>query len=76
MSSSHKRIDLNSLTVHTGTGYPPPFDAPCLRRVRRRLGEAAGLTDAGEEILLEIGSRKIADEGEYSDIDMRFDSRG
>ena len=138
-----KRIDLNTLPVHTGTSYPPPFDAPCLSRVRRRLGEAAGLTDfgvnlmrlppgswssqrhwhtaedefvyvlegevalvtdAGEEILragecagfkagirdghhlqnrsdadavlLEIGSRKIEDEGEYSDIDMRFGPEG
>ena len=143
MSSNHKRIDLDTLTVHTGTSYPAPFDAPCSRRVRRRLGEAAGLTDfgvnllrlppgcwssqrhwhteedefvyvlegevalvtdAGEEtlragdcagfkagvrdghhlqnrsdedaVLLEIGSRKVGDEGEYSDIDMRFDPRG
>ena len=138
-----KRIDLNAATVRTGTGYPPPFDAPCLERTRRQLGDAAGLTDfgvnllrlppgtwssqrhwhtaedefvyvlegeltlvtgAGEEILragdcagfkagvrdghhlqnrtdkdavaIEIGSRKAEDQGEYSDIDMRFDSRG
>jgi uncharacterized cupin superfamily protein len=138
-----KRIDLNALRVHTGTSYPPPFDAPCSSRVRRRLGDAAGLTDfgvnlmrlppgcwssqrhwhtaedefvyvlegevalvtdAGEEILragdcagfkagvrdghhlqnrsdkdavlLEVGSRRIEDEGEYSDIDMRFGPQG
>ena len=138
-----KRIDLNAAKVRTGTGYPPPFDAPCLERTRRQLGDAAGLTDfgvnllrlppgtwssqrhwhtaedefvyvlegeltlvtgAGEEILragdcagfkagvcdghhlqnrtdkdavaIEIGSRKAEDEGEYSDIDMRFGPEG
>ncbi len=135
-----KRIDSKSVPVSVGSNYPPPFDAPCTTRARRRLGDAAGLTDfgvnllrippgawssqrhwhsvedefvyvlegevvlvtdAGEEILragdsagfkagvkdghhlqnrsladallLEIGSRKSEeDEGEYSDIDMRF----
>lgn len=135
-----KRIDVNALPVVTGSGYPAPFDAPCAKRARQRLGDAAGLTDfgvnllrlppgcwssqrhwhsaedefvyilegevvlvtdAGEEILrsgdsagfkagikdghhlqnrsqrdallLEVGSRKVTDdEGEYSDIDMRF----
>jgi uncharacterized cupin superfamily protein len=135
-----KRIDLDKVPVLKGSRYPAPFDAPCAARTRQRLGDAAGLTDfgvnllrlapgvwssqrhwhsaedefvfvvegevvlvtdAGEEILragdcagfkagtmdghhvqnrsqreavlLEIGSRKPAeDEGEYSDIDMRF----
>jgi uncharacterized cupin superfamily protein len=135
-----KRIDVDALPVVTGSGYPAPFDAPCATRARQRLGDAAGLTDfgvnlvrlppgcwssqrhwhsaedefvyilegevvlvtdAGEEtlrygdcagfkaglkdghhlqnrsqrdaLLLEVGSRKVAeDEGEYSDIDMRF----
>ena len=138
-----KRIDLIAAKVRTGTGYPPPFDAPCLERTRRQLGDAAGLTDfgvnllrlppgtwssqrhwhtaedefvyvlegeltlvtdAGEEILragdcagfkagvrdghhlqnrtdkdavaIEIGSRKAEDQGEYSDIDMRFGPEG
>jgi uncharacterized cupin superfamily protein len=138
-----KRIDLNAAKVRTGTAYPAPFDAPCLERTRRQLGDAAGLTDfgvnllrlppgtwssqrhwhtaedefvyvlegeltlvtdAGEEILrvgdcagfkagvcdghhlqnrtdkdavaIEIGSRKAEDEGEYSDIDMRFGPEG
>jgi uncharacterized cupin superfamily protein len=135
-----KQIELTKLPVITGSGYPAPFDLPCAARARQRLGDAAGLTDfgvnlmrlppgawssqrhwhsaedefvfilegevvlvtdAGEEllrsgdcagfkagvkdghhlqnrsgrdaILLEVGSRRVAeDEGEYSDIDMRF----
>jgi uncharacterized cupin superfamily protein len=134
-----KRVDLNNVPVIAGCGYPAPFDKPCAARIRQRLGEAAGLSDfgvnlmrlppgtwssqrhwhaaedefvfivegevvlisdSGEEILragdsagfkagvkdghhlqnrsaqvavvLEIGSRKPEDEGEYSDIDMRF----
>lgn len=134
-----KRIDLNAVPVHTGSAYPAPFDLPCASRARQRLGDAAGLTDfgvnlmrlhpgawssqrhwhmaedefvfivegevvlvtdSGEEtlragdsagfkagvkdghhlqnrsqrdaVLLEVGSRKIDDAGEYSDIDMRF----
>ncbi len=134
-----KRIDLNSVSAVCGSRYPPPFDAPCAARIRQRLGNAAGLTDfgvnllrlppgawssqrhwhsaedefvfvldgevvlvtdAGEEVLragdcagfkagvpdghhlqnrsqrdamvLEVGSRKADDEGDYPDIDLRF----
>ena len=135
-----KRIDVSKMAAVTGSSYPAPFDAACAARIRRRLGDAAGLTDfgvnllrlpagawssqrhwhsaedefvyvlegevvlvtdAGEEslragdcagfkagikdghhlqnrsqqdaLVLEIGSRKVAeDEGEYPDIDMRF----
>jgi uncharacterized cupin superfamily protein len=137
-----KRIDLEAVPVHRGSAYPAPFDLPCAARARQRLGEAAGLTDfgvnlmrlapgswssqrhwhavedefvfvvegevvlvtdAGEEtlrpgdsagfkagvkdghhlqnrsqreaVILEVGSRKADDEGEYSDIDMRFTRR-
>ena len=137
-----KRIDLSEVPVSIGSGYPTPFDQPCAARFRQRLGNAAGLTDfgvnllrlppgawssqrhwheaedefvfviggevvlitdSGEEILrvgdcagfkagikdghhlqnrtsedavlLEVGSRKPEDAGEYPDIDMRF-SRG
>ena len=41
------RIDSESLPCHTGSGYPPPFDAPCRERERQRLGDAAGLTQFG-----------------------------
>lgn len=138
-----KRIEVNATKVRIGTGYPPPFDAPCRSRIRCQLGDAAGLTDfgvnllrlppgawssqrhwhtaedefvyvlageltlvtdAGEETLrpgdcagfkagvrdghhlqnrtdkdalvIEVGSRKADDEGEYSDIDMRFGPEG
>ncbi len=134
-----KRLDLGVIPTHQGSGYPAPFHEPCVARLRQRLGDAAGLTDfgvnllhlppgawssqrhwhsaedefvwvlegevvlvtdAGEEILragdcagfkagvrdghhlqnrgslaavlLEVGARKSEDEGEYSDIDMRF----
>jgi uncharacterized cupin superfamily protein len=135
-----KRIDITKLPIITGSGYPTPFDMPCATRARQRLGDAAGLTDFGvnlmrlppgawssqrhwhsaedefvfivdgevvlvtdtgeellrpgdcagfkagvkdghhlqnrsdrEAVLLEVGSRRVAvDEGEYSDIDMRF----
>ncbi len=138
-----KRIDLQTVPVHRGSTYPPPFDLPCASRARQRLGDAAALTDfgvnlmrlepggwssqrhwhtaedefvfvvegevvlvtdSGEEtlragdsagfkagiknghhlqnrsqrdaVILEIGSRKPDDEGEYSDIDMRFTRHG
>jgi|SRR5579859_5910277 len=138
-----KRIDLNTAATRIGSSYPPPFDAPCAARKRRRLGDAAGLTDfgvnllhlppgswssqrhwhaledefvyvlegevvlvtdAGEEILrpgdaagfkagvpdghhlqnrsdreavvLEVGSRRPEETGEYSDIDVRFTATG
>src|SRR6267378_1081670 len=46
-----KRIDLNALQVFTGSGYPAPFDEPCAARARQRLGDAAGLTDFGVNLL-------------------------
>jgi uncharacterized cupin superfamily protein len=135
-----KRIDLKKVPVVSGSGYPAPHHSPCAGRSRQALGDIAGLsdfgvnllhlppgvwssqrhwhstedefvfviegevvlvTDAGEEtlvagdsagfkagikdghhiqnrsprdaVLLEVGSRRPAeDEGEYSDIDMKF----
>jgi uncharacterized cupin superfamily protein len=138
-----KRVDLISVPVVVGSGYPAPFDKPCAARARQRLGDSSGLsdfgvnllrlppgtwssqrhwhtaedefvfvvegevvliTDSGEEtlragdcagfkagvkdghhlqnrsprdaVVLEVGSRKEEDEGEYSDIDMRFSRAG
>ena len=42
-----KRIDIEAAPSHQGSGYPPPHAAPCAARVRRRLGEAGGLTSFG-----------------------------
>ncbi len=40
-------IDFGNVPTTVGTGSPPPYDAPCLNRVRARLGDAAGLTQFG-----------------------------
>jgi uncharacterized cupin superfamily protein len=45
-----KKIDPNSAKTVTGSRYPPPYDAPCAHRFRRRLGDAAGLTQFGVNI--------------------------
>ena len=46
-----KRIDVTALEPHTGTSYPAPFDEPCRKRSRQRLGDAAGLTQFGVVLL-------------------------
>ena len=46
-----KKIDLHSLPEHAGSGYPAPFDAVCARRLRKKLGDAAGLNDFGVNLL-------------------------
>ncbi|WP_439633835.1 cupin domain-containing protein [Glycocaulis sp.] len=45
------KIDLNRAPERTGSGYPPPFDAPCAARVRQRLGDAGGITDFGVNLM-------------------------
>lgn len=46
-----KRIDPKDLPVHLGTFYPPPYHQPCKARERRKLGDAAGLTQFGVNLL-------------------------
>jgi uncharacterized cupin superfamily protein len=46
-----KRIDPNLLPEIVGTLYPPPYDEPCRARARTRLGDAAGLTQFGINLL-------------------------
>jgi uncharacterized cupin superfamily protein len=41
------KIDITSVPSRLGSGYPPPFDAPCAARTRQRLGNAGGLRDFG-----------------------------
>lgn len=45
------KISLDKVPVRTGSGYPPPFDAPCAGRLRQRLGEAGGLADFGVNLM-------------------------
>jgi len=45
------KIDIDAVEKHTGSGYPAPFDQPCRGRIRRRLGDAGGLTDFGLNIM-------------------------
>ncbi len=46
-----KKIDIDALPVRRGSHYPPPYNAPCLARTRKRLGEAEGLTEFGVNLL-------------------------
>jgi uncharacterized cupin superfamily protein len=46
-----KRIDVAGLTAVVGTLYPPPFDAPCRARERKKLGDAAGLSQFGVNLM-------------------------
>jgi uncharacterized cupin superfamily protein len=46
-----KRIEAGKLQALVGTLYPPPFDEPCRARERTRLGDAAGLTQFGVNLL-------------------------
>jgi uncharacterized cupin superfamily protein len=45
------KIDLASAPTRVGTGYPPPFNAPCEGRHRTKLGDAAGLSQFGVNLL-------------------------
>jgi uncharacterized cupin superfamily protein len=46
-----RRIDPQQVEAVTGTLYPPPFDQPCRARERRKLGDVAGLTQFGVNLL-------------------------
>jgi uncharacterized cupin superfamily protein len=46
------KIDIAAVPARTGSGYPPPFDAPCAGRTRRRLGEGGGLRDFGFNLMM------------------------
>lgn len=79
------KLDIVAIPKILGAGYPPPFDQPCVGRVRQRLGKAGDCAafpkGSGnghhlinrsdvEAIYLEIGSRAAADLTVCSDIDM------
>ena len=46
-----KKIDVARLPVQAGSGYPQPLDQPCAARQRIRLGDVAGLTQFGVNLL-------------------------
>ena len=46
-----KKIDPGAAPVHRGSGYPSPYDVACQARERRALGDAAGLTQFGVNLL-------------------------
>jgi len=45
------KIDIAAVPARTGSAYPPPFDQPCQGRERRQLGDAAGLSQFGVNLL-------------------------
>jgi len=45
------KIDLDAVPVRMGSGHPPPLDAPCAARTRRRVGNAGGLRDFGVNLM-------------------------
>ena len=46
-----KKLDITAIPSRIGSGYPAPFDEPCKRRERKPLGDAAGLTRFGVNLL-------------------------
>jgi uncharacterized cupin superfamily protein len=46
-----KRLNLASIVVHRGSGYPAPFAGAVAARERKRLAEAAGLDKIGVTLL-------------------------
>ena len=46
-----KKINVAAVPQRIGSGYPPPFDQPCLKRIRQALGDAAGLSQFGVNLL-------------------------
>ena len=46
-----KKIELETAPKGGGTRYPPPYNAPCKERRWLRVGDAAGLTQFGVNLL-------------------------
>ena len=45
------KIDIANAPTRTGSAYPSPFDQPCQARHRTKLGDAAGLTQFGVNLM-------------------------
>lgn len=46
-----RKLDVGALAEALGSRYPPPYDEPCRTRARKRLGDAATLTQFGVNLL-------------------------
>ena len=46
-----RKIDIEAAPHVRGSGYPMPYDEPCAPRQRWRLGDAAGLTQFGVNLM-------------------------
>ena len=46
-----KKIDISAIKISLGSGYPAPYDEPCRQRKRLRLGDVAGITQFGVNLL-------------------------
>ena len=42
-----RKISVEQAPAVTGSGYPSPYNEPCMSRFRQRLGDAAGLSQFG-----------------------------
>lgn len=47
-----RKIEIDHAHGVRGSDYPSPFDEPCRERLRRRLGDSAGLTQFGVNLLV------------------------
>lgn len=45
------KVDISKAEPFAGSGYPGGLDAPCENRITRKLGEAAGLTQFGANLM-------------------------
>lgn len=45
------KIDIAAIPERRGCPYPKPFEAPCVDRIRQRLGDAGGLKDVGVNLM-------------------------
>ena len=45
------KINIAAVPKIQGTSYPPQFNAPCVDRLRQRLGNAGGLIDFGVNLM-------------------------
>lgn len=45
------KIDIAKAREVVGSGYPKPFNEPCMKRRRKKLGDAAKLTQFGVNLL-------------------------